>query len=212
MEKEKQQTTFYMLVGIPGSGKSSWADQMASQGTPVHSSDAIRAELLHDENCQDNHHIIFQELERRIKADLKQGRSCIYDATNVNRRRRIGFLKNIPENIRKVCVLFLVPPVVCRNRDAERSRTVGTTVIDKFLRSFHIPYWYEGWDEIIPVIEDASFSLPMESMASFSQDNPHHRLTLGEHMQEAYQYCIANTCPDEVRIAAAYHDCGKFYT
>lgn len=206
------QTTFYMLVGMPGSGKSCWADQMALQGISVHSSDAIRAELLHDENCQDNPRMIFREMEKRAMADLKQGHSCIYDATNVSRKRRISFLRNVPGNIRKVCVLFLVQPEVCRKRDAERSRTVGTDVIDKFLRSFHCPYWYEGWDEIIPVIDDASFSFPIESMVSFPQDNPHHRLTLGKHMQTAYQYCIANDHPYEVQIAAAYHDCGKFFT
>ena len=73
------------------------------------------------------------------------------------------FFKKCSGNIRKVCVLFLVLPDVCRKRDAERSRTVGKDVIDKFLRSFHCPYWYEGWDEIIPVIDDASFSFPIES-------------------------------------------------
>lgn len=31
-------------------------------------------------------------------------------------------------------------------------------------------------------------------------------------MQTAYQYCIANDHPYEVQIAAAYHDCGKFFT
>lgn len=212
MKMEGQQTTFYMMVGVPGSGKSFRADKMLLQGIHVHASDAIRAELLHDENCQDDKQMVFQELGRRVLADLKQGQSCIYDATNMSRRKRISFLKNVPANVRKVCMVFLTIPEICQKRDAERPRTVGENVIDKFLRSFHCPYWYEGWDEIIPVIEDSSYTLPMESMETFSQDNPHHRLTLGEHMKSTYDYCVLNGYSDMVQVAAAYHDCGKFFT
>lgn len=35
----------YVMVGLPGSGKSTWASQ---QGLPVHSSDNIRKELYGD--------------------------------------------------------------------------------------------------------------------------------------------------------------------
>ena len=212
MEMTEKQTVLYMLVGIPGSGKSFWAKKMRLQGIPVHGSDAIRAELLHNEGCQDNHQMVFQELGRRVMADLKKGQSCIYDATNMSRRKRSNFLKNAPENIRRVCVLFLTIPEICQKRDGKRSRTVGNRVIDRYLRNFQCPYWYEGWDEIIPVIEDASYALPMESMRTFSQDNPHHRLTLGEHMNSAYDYCVSNGYSHAVQTAAAYHDCGKFFT
>lgn len=68
MEKCLQTTTLYMLVGIPGSGKSFWSAKLASQGVHVHSSDAIRAELFHDADCQEKPYIIFQELGRRILA------------------------------------------------------------------------------------------------------------------------------------------------
>lgn len=115
-------TTFF-----PGSGKSFWADKMLLQGIHVHASDAIRAELLHDENCQDNKQMIFQELGRRVMADLNQGQSCIYDATNISRRKRAGFLKNVP-------------------------------------------------------------------------------------MKSAYDYCVLNGYSYAVQAAAAYHDCGKFFT
>ena len=64
MEKCLQTTTLYMLVGIPGSGKSFWSAKLASQGVHVHSSDAIRAELFHDADCQEKPYIIFQELGR----------------------------------------------------------------------------------------------------------------------------------------------------
>lgn len=41
---------FYMMVGLPGSGKSFTAESIPN--AVVHSSDAIRAEVLGDENDQ----------------------------------------------------------------------------------------------------------------------------------------------------------------
>lgn len=43
---------FYMLVGIPGSGKSQIAEEYRQHYVCVHSSDAIRKELYGDETDQ----------------------------------------------------------------------------------------------------------------------------------------------------------------
>lgn len=37
---------FIMLVGLPGSGKSTYAKKLEEEGYRIHSSDAIRKELL----------------------------------------------------------------------------------------------------------------------------------------------------------------------
>lgn len=209
----EQQPILYMLTGIPGCGKSSWAEAMKKQGVHVHSSDALRRELLHDENCQNNAQMIFEELGKRIIIDLKKGYSVIYDATNLSRKRRQSFLEKIQSiDCRKINILFLTPPEVCEKRDQRRQRTVGKNVIDRLLRSFECPYWYEGWDEIIPLVSHADWQLPMDAMTDFAQDNSHHTLTLGSHMDKAYQYCVDNQLSEEIQIAARYHDCGKYFT
>lgn len=207
-----QKLTLYMLVGVPGCGKSTWAAKMASDSLHHYSSDAIRAEIAGDENSQDKNHIVFQEMNKRILSDLKAGYSCIYDATNMNRKRRMNFLKNIPAGVHKSCVMFLTPPQTVIERDDKRSRSVGASVIDKFLRSFNCPYWYEGWDEIVPVVQEETFTLPLEKMVDFEQDNPHHHLSLGKHMEKTRDYCLMRGFNFEVESAAAYHDCGKYYT
>lgn len=45
---------FYMLIGLPGSGKSEIARQLADGNTIVLSSDAIRKEFYGDETIQDD--------------------------------------------------------------------------------------------------------------------------------------------------------------
>lgn len=51
---------FYMMVGLPGSGKSFTAESIPN--AVVHSSDAIRAEVLGDENDQTQQDLVFQTL------------------------------------------------------------------------------------------------------------------------------------------------------
>lgn len=47
--------TFIMMVGLPYSGKSYYAEKLSKEyGAVVHSSDAIRAEILGDVQDQNN--------------------------------------------------------------------------------------------------------------------------------------------------------------
>jgi tRNA nucleotidyltransferase (CCA-adding enzyme) len=43
----------------------------------------------------------------------------------------------------------------------------------------------------------------------FDQQNPHHHLTLDEHMFEAVMYTVQNSASVETRLAALLHDIGK---
>jgi hypothetical protein len=56
------------------------------------------------------------------------------------------------------------------------------------------------------------FVFPREEAAGLSQDNPHHTLTLGDHLDAARDYCIEHGFPESVCEAAWYHDTGKLYT
>ena len=100
---------FIMLVGLPASGKSAYAKGL-KKGYHIHSSDEIRKELTGDEKTQVVNEKVFQVLHKRIKSDLEQGISCIYDATNMSMKRRISFLKEINK---KIIFFFLLFFVIC---------------------------------------------------------------------------------------------------
>lgn len=59
---------FYMLVGLSGSGKSSY--NFGEEIIKI-SSDALRAELYGDENDQTHNSEIFNELHKRVIKHLK---------------------------------------------------------------------------------------------------------------------------------------------
>jgi len=57
-----------MMVGLPASGKSFVAEQLAlKENATIHSSDSLRKELFGDVNVQDKNGEVFQELHNRIK-------------------------------------------------------------------------------------------------------------------------------------------------
>lgn len=203
-----------MLVGIPASGKTAWAEPLKEKGYHIHSSDAIREELLGDASDQSNNQAVFRELHKRIKSDLSSGISCVYDATNIDRKKRKAFLDEIKSfHCDKTCVVFAKPIEDCMMSNAARDRKVPVEVFDKMLRSFWTPWYYEGWDRIkFGSTSINSAPRGLEYAKRFSQDNPHHSLDLYEHMMKAYGLAVKRNYGYEVKQACKYHDMGKLYT
>ena len=205
-------TTFIMMVGLVGSGKSTMAQELAEKcDANIHSSDAIREELSGDINNQDINDLVFKTLHNRIKEDLRNNKNCIYDATNINYKRRMAFLqelKNIP--CEKICVLMATPYETCLERNAKRDRCVPEDVVKRMYMNFDPPHSYEGWNDMIVVYDDTNYRLPNNFYLRnkhFNQDNTHHTLTLGEHC--AAVCAELNNASAELKLAGMLHDCGK---
>ena len=204
-----------MMVGLVASGKSTKSKELAAEhDTTIFSSDDLREELFSDVNDQTHNQELFSELHRRIKDCLRNGKSAIMDATNINYKKRMAFLaelKNIP--CEKICVLMATPYGECLRRNAERERRVPEHVIKRMYFSFNIPYWYEGWDDII--VEYGIFKGYYGKLASwyinykdYDQHNSHHKLTLGNHCHKAALELIGSNSVTLIR-AAWIHDNAK---
>lgn len=205
------------LVGLPGSGKSTFAKGYIERGYKVFSSDAIRAELYGDESVQDNPQKVFNLLHKRIKDVLSAGENCIYDATNVKSKTRIAFLNEIKNiSCEKICVVVWAPIEVCKERNAVRDRSVPDYVIERMWKNFETPYFFEGWDKIKLHISEnrkelfLNFTKNILNNYNFPQDNSHHNLSLGEHCLQAFLKTKSNN--PSVKFAAFYHDYGKLFT
>lgn len=217
-------TEFIMFVGLPASGKSTYTEKLKEQGYHIHSSDAIREELTGDVNAQDKNTDVFATLHQRVKDDLNNGISCVYDATNISMKRRKAFLDEIKKyGCRKKCVLFVIPVEVCKERNANRERKVPDEVFDKMIRQFDVPMRYEGWDAIEVVLDEeydyeGEYVKLLQTAGCFGQDNKHHRYPLLKHMIESAHYCIdhfRDISSDRfarICIALYNHDIGKLIT
>lgn len=205
------------MVGLPGSGKSTYAEKLSKEYKAIIcSSDKIREELCGDENTQTNNDEVFKLLHRRIKALLQNGTSVIYDATNISSKRRRAFLAELRDiSCKKVCVIMATPFDECCEWNNSRNRVVPYEVIERMYKNWNTPYWFEGWDEILIKTKDEHFEM-MDLISSwlnnhmdFKQDNPHHNLSLGKHC-ELVGSVLAK---DHLLECAGYlHDCGKPFT
>lgn len=137
-----------MLVGLPGCGKSTYAEKISkAENAIVLSSDALREELYGNVNDQEHNGEVFQELHKRAKKHLRNGLNVIIDATNVNRKRRIHFINEFSDwelEAHYLCSSFNV----CKYRDTQRQRSVGEEVIKRMYKQLQVPTYIEGWDNV----------------------------------------------------------------
>lgn len=205
--------TLYVMVGLMGSGKSTVAQEISEKyNANIHSSDDIRVEICGDVNNQKRNKEVFALLHNRIKNDLKNGKSTIYDATNISYKRRMAFIQEL-ENIPcyKICVFVATPYEECLERNRNRDRMVPEEVIKRVYMSFDVPAFFEGWDEIRTIYfkERKPVVDFLNAVLDYDQNNKHHSLTLGQHCLKCASEVEKLTSEKLLFDVALLHDCGK---
>ncbi|MGB2720471.1 MAG: polynucleotide kinase-phosphatase [Rhodococcus sp. (in: high G+C Gram-positive bacteria)] len=119
-----------VLVGISGSGKSSFAAQHFGPYETV-SSDVCRGMVSNDPNLQSATKDAFALLEFLVAIRLRAGLLTVVDATNVQPTARKALIALAREHdVLPVAVVLDVPESVCAQRNAERTdRTFGRDVL-----------------------------------------------------------------------------------
>jgi predicted kinase len=135
-----------LLVGLPGSGKSTWAE--GKRG--VLASDALRELLADDPNNQNIHARVFRALRDLLKHRLELKRPVTYvDATNLTpyeRRPYIALADLFDCEIE--AVFFDVPVSQCIQRNRARGRVVPDEVIHKMAERLVAPKVTEGFSRV----------------------------------------------------------------
>ena len=217
---------FVMTVGISGSGKSRWCYNQHNIATDiVADSDEIRRELWGDANDQQNPNKVFNEMFSRAKSALSNGHNVFYCATNLGMKYRIHTLNQIKHcfpNVRCRVVVFNTPLFICKEWNKKRERQVPDWLFERQIKSFQMPVYNEGWD-VIEIVTPAEYDAKKfaetvwdDVRAAGSQDNPHHSLTLYDHLMTCLKKVDISNLPEEEWVnmyaAAAVHDIGKAYT
>lgn len=223
--------TVYMMVGIPGSGKSTYAKEISEKfNAKVFSSDEYRKNLLGDEKDQSNNSLIFDALYKDMSHHLKEVGNAVFDATNISvksRRKTFSVLDRLvgkwKYNSVAVCCIEKID--VCVERDKQRDRSVGKDVILRFVWQFEFPQYFEGFNYICDVksvmngskYSDFVFSYDpclryhfISMMSGFDQKNKHHRYDVLTHsiaLADSWKYLDM-----EMREASLFHDIGKCFT
>ena len=227
----------YVLVGLPGSGKSTFAEKFIFNSLnycAVVSSDMIREQLTGDEGNQEHNEEVFKLYYEAFKGHLRAGRDVILDATNINIKARKQIFMHLNDYLKDTenynmhhqsrqdfRVTACVMPTSfweCVRRDSLRQRSVGEDVIRKFLNGFQFPQKYEGFDDIwidgyvsnnMALYDQYSAQALMDKMSTFDQKNPHHKFTLLKHCMALEALCMKDPV---MKVAGLWHDVGKLFT
>jgi len=152
-------TTVIVLIGIPASGKSSFARSIVqSYSSPIKvvSPDLIRVELYGDRSenqYQGNWQEIYAQIKLQFQESYQAQKSVIYDATNCRiqyRQEIISLSKNIGFNL--ITGIWLnVPLWICLQRNERRLHPVPESVILDMYRSLmtRSPSLNEGFDRLM---------------------------------------------------------------
>lgn len=139
-----------IMVGLPGSGKSTYATKYTTQNrTTLVSTDEIRRELCGNPETQGNRQEVFDEAHRRIEIALRAGDTVVFDATNLKARNRRYIINKYRPIADTIIAEYINTPIdECIMRDELRSRSVGAEVIQRMAKSMSEPRLDEGFDLI----------------------------------------------------------------
>lgn len=136
----------YTMIGIPGSGKSTIANQIPN--AVIISSDAIRKELYGAEEIQGNGKQVFDLVYKRISEELTKGHDVVFDATNLTPKARKAVFRFTAEHI---AVFVCTGLDDCLKRNAARERKVSEEVIYRMYNNLIYPRRAEGFKTIITI-------------------------------------------------------------
>lgn len=209
--------TFTMLVGLPASGKSTYAKELreayGEDKTTIIESDSYRERLYGDPAIQGDNNKLFEVIHSDVLEKLSEGFNVVFDATNISRKHRVALVQKLSNNVVKECIIVATSYPRCLERNNQRERKVPKEVIDRMWKSFQTPTYTEGWDIIDIDYSYDKDSYSIEDYISFAdnydQMNPHHTMTLGGHSRKVAELVSESKVDEWVRLAALLHDCGK---
>ncbi|WP_299488719.1 ATP-binding protein [Acaryochloris sp. IP29b_bin.137] len=161
----------HFLVGIPGSGKTTFAHQLREliPHSIVISPDQIREQLFGAEIIQGDWQEISQCISHQIGEAVQSKSSIIYDATNIRASWRRDFLEEYSTlRLKWLCWHLSTPIKVCIHRNQSRSRNVPIDVIIQYAKYLNEtpPTESEGFIRLVQVNPDSQDNFSRDELSS----------------------------------------------
>lgn len=148
----------FLMMGIPGSGKSTWCKNHISPLERYVSRDEIRFSLVSEkEEYFSKENQVYKHFIKQIDGYIKRDYDVFADATHLNSASRNKLLRSIstsPDEINIIWIKTSLEEALKRNENRKGTRSyVPRSVIRRMCNQIETPSFEEGIDKIY-IIED----------------------------------------------------------
>jgi predicted kinase len=154
--------TLILLIGIPGSGKSSFVNQLLAKNPQIQliSTDMIRGEIFGNPENQGCWLLVWQEVQRKFELVASRNQTAIYDATNATQYSRHQVIEIAHKaGFMKIVGIWLRTPIwLCLARNKRRQRCVPESIIFQMYAQLQSipPSTTEGFDDLVEMFGNFS--------------------------------------------------------
>lgn len=151
----------YMLVGVPGSGKSTWIENQLPEEGRGHDTTVLSTDYfiecvaaIHGKTYNEVFHDTIKDANRKMYEDLdwalEHNHNIIWDQTNTSRKSRKEKLAKIPIHYKKVAVFFPTPDLeeLERRLASRPGKVISKGVMQNMIDCLNQPMLEEGFDEV----------------------------------------------------------------
>jgi predicted kinase len=147
-----------MLVGVPGSGKSTWVKEncdpmqfnLLSTDNYIESV-AEKEGITYNQAFKDHIKKATDNMNKMAKDAFSNNRNVIWDQTNLSKKSRKAKLAMVPAHYTKIAVYFPAPNKEEHKRrlDSRPGKTIPSHILKDMIDCIQIPSHDEGFDKVL---------------------------------------------------------------
>lgn len=155
-----------VLCGLPGSGKSTFRENLRSDGIHLSTDDLVEEAArgggtTYDQVWEREIKHVTQVVQENFRIALKHRYSIVWDQTNLTVKKRRKILSQVPKEYYKVAIFIQVHEDTRQERLKNRPGKVISPHVDASMRkSLVVPTKGEGFDEIVVLTTDTAHTGP----------------------------------------------------
>ena len=150
---------FIMLMGLPGSGKSTFRTTHYDRDAFVH----LSTDDLVDQEAEARHATYndvwpeyIKEATTRVnemfQTALKSKLNIVWDQTNLTAKKRLGVLRQVPKDYLKMVIYVQTDEVERQRRLLDRpGKNIPAHIDKQMIGTLVVPTIEEGWDSVLMV-------------------------------------------------------------
>jgi predicted kinase len=151
---------FYVLVGVPGSGKSTWVKNQAfDPATTVYVSTdyfvdqyAAKVGKTYSEVFKDYMPTAIEQMMERVHYAVENGLDVVWDQTSTSAKTRRKKLKYATADYQKIAVVFPTPDPDTHVKWLDRpGKNIPDEIVQDMINRFEMPTLAEGFDLVVGV-------------------------------------------------------------